>query len=96
MEKIEEIGLERFREKVVGDLELLIRVENTEYGKRFRATLDVETDEETPRKRTIVSFTGELDGSTLMSVYKEHGLTDDQLKDVYAKCAKVYLEVYKK
>lgn len=96
MEKIEEIGVERFREKVVGDLELLIRVEKTEYGKRFRATLDAETDEETPRKRTIVSFTGELDGSTLMSVYKEHGLTDDQLKDVYAKCAKVYLEVYKK
>ena len=96
MEKIDEMGVERFREKVLGDLELLIRVEKTEYGKRFRATLDAETDEETPRKRTIVSFTGELDGSTLLSVYKEHGLTDEQLKDVFAKCAGVYLEVYKK
>ena len=62
MEKIDEMGVERFREKVVGDLELLIRVEKTEYGKRLRATLAEETDEVTPRKGTIVSCTDGLSG----------------------------------
>lgn len=96
MEKVSELGIVNYEENVKGGLKLKIRVENTEYGKRFRSTLDKETDGENPKTRTLVVFTGEIDGSSLLSVYKEHGLTDEQLKDVFAKCAGVYLEVYKK
>ena len=91
MKKVNQTGIENFTEDIAGGLTMDIRVETTEYGKQFNAS--IKTEQEDGRKRQIMSLSQELDGSVIMSIVKESGLTDEQLRDIFAKCADVIIEV---
>lgn len=91
MKKVNQTGIENFTEDIAGGLTMDIRVETTDYGKQFNAS--VKSELEDGRRRQIVSLSQEIDGQILMSVVKESGLTEEQLRDVFAKSAEVVIEV---
>lgn len=91
MKKVNQTGIENFTEDIAGGLTMDIRVETTEYGRQFSASVKKELED--GRRRQIVSLSQEIDGQILMSVVKESGLTEEQLRDVFAKSAEVVIEV---
>ena len=91
MKKVNQTGIENFTEDIAGGLTMEIRVETTEYGRQFSASVKKELED--GRRRQIVSLSQEIDGQLLMSVVKESGLTEEQLRDVFAKSAEVVIEV---
>lgn len=91
MKKVNQTGIENFTEDIAGGLTMEIRVETTEYGRQFSASVKKELED--GRRRQIVSLSQEIDGQILMSVVKESGLTEEQLRDVFAKSAEVVIEV---
>ena len=90
MKKVNQTGIENYTEDIAGGLTMDIRVETTEYGKQFNAFIKKEQD---GVDRQIMTLSQELDGSVIMSIVKESGLTDEQLRDIFAKSAEVIIEV---
>lgn len=90
MKKVNQTGIEEYTEDIAGGLTMKIRVETTEYGKQFNAFINKEQD---GASRQIMTLSQELDGSVIMSIVKESGLTDEQLRDIFAKSAEVIIEV---
>lgn len=87
MEKVSEIGIEKFKENVAnGALVMYIRIETTDDGKSVNAPVK-------RGEKVVATLTSETDGSIFLSVNKDANLSAEEHADLFAKSASVMAEI---
>ena len=87
MKKVSETGIEKYTEEIgTNGIVMEIRVETTADGKKVSAPIK-------KGDKTIATLTSETDGSIVLSVNRDAGLTPAEHFDLFGKAASVMAEI---